>query len=462
MVQAIPFGLASLAFFLSVSVGLADQYTLKEPVPDNRVYAVKTRIDVEGQFQIPGSEDKSPPASKMPPASKSPVKPRRSTWDMTSVAEFDYLERRLGGSGRDARAFRSARFFRGTPGARTKVGERITASQLADPLRFLVAEGRRSGVLLYSTRQLMRREDLDLLAMPGDSLAMVTLLPAKAVDVGEEWALDTWVPQMLMHVDAVIKADLKCKLASVNGNVARIEVNGSVDGAIAGAETKVSVLGHFDFDLNQQCVSAWKIVQQETRSVGTVSPGMQVKATITAQRQISDESGALTDATLATIQLEPPIAQLNLVYVTPWRTSFVHDRNWHVFHQTEQVAVMRLLDRGSLVGQLNMSPIESVQPGSRTAPVQFVADIKTSLGQQLTEIVGQEAVPVGGSMVLYRVQARGKVGDRGLSWIYYLCSAPSGKQVSMVFASEVALLDRLQKHDRGIAKSLRFLAASGN
>ncbi|MDA1015483.1 MAG: hypothetical protein O3A00_13655 [Planctomycetota bacterium] len=430
---------------------LAEQYSLKEPVPDQRVYAIKTQINIEGQFQIPGSDVK--PVGP----TNSPVKPRRSTWDMTSTANFDYLERRLGGAGRDAHAFRSARFFRGTPGARTKVGDRITASQLADPLRFLVAEGRRSGVLLYSTRQLMRREDLDLLAMPGDSLAMLTLLPANAVDVGEEWSLDTWIPQMLMHVDAVIQADLKCKLANVTGDIARIEVNGSVEGAIAGAETKVAVTGHFDFNLKQQFVSAWKIEQRETRSVGTVSPGMEVKATTTATRQPSVDSGPLTDATLATIKLDPPPEQLNLIYVTPWKTSFVHDRNWHVFHQTKQVAVMRLLDRGSLVGQLNLSPIESVQAGSRTAPSQFVADIRSSLGGQFSEIVTQEAVPQGDAMFLYRVQAKGKIGERGMNWIYYLCSASSGRQVSMVFASEDALLERLEKHDREIATSLRFL-----
>lgn len=424
---------------LAASPLAAEQVTLQELLPDNRAFAITTKIDVSGTFETPIGNNKT------------------KSLAMKSTANFSYLERRLSGSGRDARAFRSIRYFRGEPGATTTVDDRVTASRLADHLRLVVAEGRREGFVLYTPNQLMRRADLDLLTMPADGLGLLALLPAKAVEVGDDWSVGTWVPQLLMGVEAVVKAEMKCKLMQVSGGVARVDVNGSIEGAVNGSATNITLAGYFLFNVADQHISSWRFEQNETRTVGTVNPGMKVKAVVTGQRQQSNNYGPLNDTTIASIPLEPSAAQLQLLYVAPWKTRFIHDRDWHIFHQTKQVSIMRLLDRGALIAQLNLSPIESVAAGSHTAPEQFVSDISTSLGAQLKSIESKEPIRVNDDRFLYRVHAKGMVGKRGMNWIYFLCAAPSGRQVSMVFTLEDAALPHLKSRDSQLASTLTFL-----
>ncbi len=433
------YALLLTAFLLTASSLSAQQVKLQELLPDNRAFAVKTKVDVSGTFETPVGNNKTKSLS------------------MKSTAQFDYLERRLSGSGRDARSFRSIRYFQGQPGATTTVDNRVTAIRLADHLRVIVAEGRREGLLLYSPNQLMRRADLDLLTMPADGLALLALLPPKAVEPGDEWSVGTWVPQMLLGVEAVVKSDMKCKLAQVTGGLARVEVNASVEGAVNGSGTNITLAGHFQFNVADQHIASWQFEQNETRTVGTVNPGMKIKAVVTGQRESSNKYGPLNDTTIASLPLEPSAAQLQLIYVAPWKTRFIHDRGWHVFHQTQQVSIMRLLDKGALVAQLNLSPIEKVAAGSHTAPSQFVSDISTSLGSQLKSIASQEQVQVGDSRFLYRVHAKGVIGKRGMNWLYFLCAAPSGQQVSMVFTLEDAAMEKLNKRDSQIASTLTFL-----
>jgi hypothetical protein len=141
----------------------------------------------------------------------------------------------------------------------------------------------------------------------------------------------------------------------------------------------------------------------------------------------------------------------------PWGARFFHDRDWHLFRRTPQAAVLRLLDKGSFVAQCNIAKVPDAEAGKHTTEEQFQEDIHKSLGDKLKEIAKAEELESDDGVYRYRVTAIGQVGDVPMTWLYYLCASPSGKQVGFVFAVETSLLERLANRDLAMVSSLVFL-----
>ena len=131
--------------------------------------------------------------------------------------------------------------------------------------------------------------------------------------------------------------------------------------------------------------------------------------------------------------------------------------SWHVFQQTPQIAVLRLMDHGTFVAQCNLAPVRAANAGEHVPEQQFQNDIRTSLGKRLKTIEKAETIPTDDHRFLYRVTAIGEANKVPITWIYYLCAAPNGLQISFVFAVETALRERLGNRDLQMLKSLRFL-----
>lgn len=418
----------------------AETYELTESSGDQRPFIVQSRVQVSGQFQTPAAEGKI------------------SQWMVESSASYRYRERRLPGAGRDAAALRSGRLYSQAQ-ARIVIGETVTTPRLHPQVKLLVAQGREDGVQLFSPELLLRRDDIDLLSTPGDSLSVLGLLPRGAIEVGEKWNADTWALQMLADVDAVLKGEVVCRLASVEQQLATVEFSGTIEGASVGAPTKITLSGSYEYDLDHGHIRKLNLSQSEDRKVGAVSPGMKVEARVTMDRTLAGDSSGLEDAVLAGLPLEPDPGQLLLVYDTPWQVRFLHDRGWHLFHKTDRLAILRLLDQGRLISQCNMTRVESVAPGKHTPESQFQSDIRTSLGERLQRIASAEEVKTrpDDPRFIYRVTALGESNGRKLRWIYYLVTEPDGRQVSFVFAVDENDVQALRERDVALVTSVEFL-----
>jgi hypothetical protein len=108
------------------------------------------------------------------------------------------------------------------------------------------------------------------------------------------------------------------------------------------------------------------------------------------------------------------------------------------------------------VAQCNLSPIPSAKPGEHTSASVFENDIRQSLGARLKTLGVTETIPTTDRRFIQRVVAEGAIGERNLSWIYYLIADPSGKQTSLMFAVDADLVEKLGTRDREFAQSIRF------
>ena len=416
----------------------ADKVTLNEPVTDSRVYRVDHKLTVTGQLETALGGGKS------------------RTLELKVNAEHRYRERRLSGTGRGPAALRSLRDYN-TADAKIVVAGLTSSSRLRDSRRRSVAQGRREGVVSYSPAGTMTAGEVELLEVPADSLALLALLPLNPVEVGDSWEPPSWAVQMLTGTEAILKSQLKCKLDKIKNDTAHVSFSGNIEGATDGASAEIKLSGTYLFDLKRGFVTQAEMIQTEKRSVGAVSPGMNIEARVTLKRRIAETPGPLTTAAAAQIPLEPAASLMELVLETPWNVRLHYGRDWRLFHQSGDTAVLRLLDAGSLIAQCNMTRISAVAAGKHTSEKQFQNDVRLALGERLTSITKAEQLEVTDGRFLYRVTAVGESNGAQMHWFYYLCAAPSGRQVTFVFAVETKLLKQLANRDLKIVSTIEFL-----
>jgi hypothetical protein len=447
-------GLGILLALVSVGHSLrAESVDLSEP-NDSRVKSVRSRVKVTGQLLTAAGAGKTIPLQ------------------LSADAQYRFLERRLEGAGRDAEAFRSARLYRFaandaevTPlDAPSGSPPKKTSMRLPETRHLIIAHGQREGPLLYSPTATLTYDQVELLRTPGDSLSLLGLLPREPVKAGESWPVETWAVQMLTGVEAMTKGDILCQLKGATAEAATVTFSGSAEGATLGAVTKVDVTGELIFDRKANLIHQARVQQSEKRAVGAVAPGMELTAIVELERSLADEvneTRLLSDTAVANLPVEPS-AEMKLLRFESWGLRFYHDRHWHQFHQTSDVAVLRLMEQGSLIAQVNVAPIPSVAAGSHTSEEQFQADIRRNLGSRLKAITKAETLPPrnpADRRFLHRVTVEGAADGLPMTWVYYLCAAPTGQQWSLVFAVETKNLEKFGARDTQIVRLLEFLPA---
>jgi hypothetical protein len=315
----------------------------------------------------------------------------------------------------------------------------------------------------------MARESVDLLELPGDPLIMSALLPRSPVTPGAQWKAPEWAAQMLASLEAVDTAELNCRLASATAAAAVIEFNGAVHGQRYGANSDVVITGRMTFDRQAQLIRQATAKYEIKSSVGTINPGIDAIVDVTVERMPAESPGRLTDAVAEAIPLEPPAGDLQLEFsATPWGVTLSFDRKWFVFQAllegTPQVAILRLMENGSLICQCNLSPIAAAAPGLHTPINQFEADIQAVLGDKFKSFTSREQLPTDDGRTILRLVATGEMtvnGEQGavtlpMNWIYYLCADRTGKQMSFVFVVEPEYMKLLAGRDLEMVKSVRF------
>lgn len=435
-------------FAFSGGVFAAEPISISEPATEQRVFSVRCRLQVSGHIET-SSQPTAAPKEKSADKTQAGLK-------LDVDGKFSFLERRLPAGGQDADAFRALRQYQLAEADITIDGQK-TLNQLPANAMRIVAEGTGTGIRVWSPSARMSYLAVELLRSPGDSLALASLLPKTPVEQGTSWEPPYWTLPMLTGIEAVSKSTLKCSVQKIDSQYILIQITGGVEGATLGAFANIEIDGQIAWDRKAGHIRQAKITQTEKRTVGAVSPGMNVTATVYVDRQISGVKGGLTDGAVDAIPISSEADQLALAFECPWHLTFGFDRDWHVFHQTKDVAVLRYVRNGSLIAQCNVSPVSQAAAGSHTPEPQFQADIRTALAGQFRKIERAELIPTTDGRWLYRVTATGLAREVPMHWFYYLCAAPDGRQVAFVYAVESKLIDQFGGQDIAQVRGLRFL-----
>lgn len=332
--------------------------------------------------------------------------------------------------------------------------------QLSDQRRMVVYHSGNAHAELFAVSGPLSRGELDLIDVPLSSAVIDRLLPNEEIKIGESWSHEAMALADLLRLDVVHETDTKSKLVRVEGDQAKIELNGRIGGSIHGVSTEMKLVAKYTFDLQSRRIVWLAIDIGEQRAIGHASPGMQVTARIRLKiipfdpTEIRDTE--LTN--LAGIELNPREKNRLLRYRSlRGDYQIYHDRSWQVMLDRDDVTVMRMVQNGDLIAQCNISKLSDSPVGKRRQLNEFQENVRSGLGksfEQFTEVDQYESEL---GLRILRVVAVGKVEDLPIQWIYCHVSNDLGQQASYVFTIESKLVAKFGAADRAFSSSFDFV-----
>ena len=355
-----------------------------------------------------------------------------SDWSLKSSGNFVFDQRRFASDEAGPFGIRAIRRF-DTAKTDSVVGkDHKTAVVLPNQAAMIQIYGTGNQLLQLSPDVRLSRSQVDLLQIPCDPIVATGLLPARNLkDQGEKWNADSWVIPMLAGVDAAVNQSANCKLKSLTTSEAVVEFEGTAEGAVVGSATKVTLKGELVYDRTQKFIRTFNAVQSEKREPGPFSPGLNVEATIEWKQTLLP---AVSNLPATMPKIVPDARQLLLTLATPGRVLMLHNRDWHVFHETAEMVMLRMSHDGGLVAQCNISPSPAVPAGDFTSEQEYLAEVQSALAERKGAVKSSKIHDDINGWRIHHVRAIGKANEKALIWDYFLCTAKSGQQLSMIFS----------------------------
>jgi hypothetical protein len=418
----------------------AEKVTLVEQANLSEATKASVELKAEGTFTpatLPGAPEAKPLALKV-------------------ETRLEFVERvtAVDNRGQPRRAVRQVE-----KAAATINGEvRPSTSALRAEAATLVADRREALVSVASLGGPLTRSELELVQEPGDTLALLALLPPKPVAVGDRWIVGDLAARNLSGYDALATNALEATLEAVDESSARVRLLGTIRGAALGGEGSMACDGSFTFDRKAKRVERLTLRRAETRRPGPIEDGLDVKSVLTVNRSATPIVKPLDDeATLAKAAEAAPSRELLMFNAPDDKYTLLHDRDWHVYWDDSRQVVLKRLDRGEMVAQCNLAVGPNAGKGRHQDLTQFRDDLKKVLGERFVQFVGQgevEGAPAGNFR--YKLTIQGRQGDAGVLWHYYLIASPEGDQLIATFTLGLAQQTQFGDQDLRLIGSLEW------
>jgi len=412
-------------------------YDLKQPVSIGQMQAVRAVMEVRGELKLNADGSKvTRPA-------------------ILADGNITYEEQLL-----DARSTpwlrRSVRHYTKAD-ARIKVGEGALAPQLPDDRRKICAQVEADKSLIYSPLSPLTREQLELIDIQGNTLLLPSILPEQPVGIGDRWEIDRDKLARILGLDVIVESDVACSFQEVKDQVAVIEISGKVEGAVGGVSSEIQFRAKCNFDLTEKLITWFAVAMRENRAIGHAEPGFEVTARLRVAIEPLTESERLSDASLEGLTLEAnPGVELLKFQAEKSGFQLIHDRRWRSMMDGRDLCVFRLVDRGDLIAQCNISELSTAEAGRQLSLKAFQADVQRSLGDSFGQIVeASQSTTQDGKRVL-RVLAAGAASEVPIHWTYYHLSNDEGRSAALAFTLEAKLVERFAEADRTLIETFKF------
>ncbi|MFO0809400.1 MAG: hypothetical protein U0746_12305 [Gemmataceae bacterium] len=339
----------------------------------------------------------------------------------------------------------------GTPAARSLRAER----------RLTVAQRINDSLVCYSPHGPLTREELENVSEHFDTLALTGLLPGREVKVGDTWKPTNGIAQGLCQFEALVANELECKLDGIKDGAAIVAVSGKAKGIELGASATVTVTASMRFDLLKKRLVSLDWKQTDKRDQGPASPAVNAQATVLVEREVIDEPKELSDVALVGVpqgmEVPAPLTMLTLRDVKG-RFELSVAREWQLVGHTDRHTVLRLMERGEFVAQVSVTPWEKVEAGQHTDGAKFRETMMASPGWTPEDVMQAGEVPnQPAGRYVFRMTARGTMGDAKVVQSFYLVANARGEQAVVTFTLKQSQLSKLGARDQILVDGLEIL-----
>lgn len=373
--------------------------------------------------------------------------------DLKAAAKHDFEERVL--TVTEGKPSSVGRFYN-TAKADITLQEKTISKGLRSDRRFQTALLSTDGpTVTYSPVGPLTDEELEITGEHFDVLAIHGLLPNKEVAVGDKWDVTLPVAQALAGVDAVISAKLECKFDKIERGHAVITMTGELEGISRGSTVKASMAAGVVYNLEAKQFTGCTWRYRENKEQGPLNPASEVETEITATWKHGLALTEVTDGKAATIPATPPPALLMLEFRDAAnRFSFNYDRQWGVVTKTEKQTVLRLLDRGELIAQMNLSNLSPAKPGEHQSLDEVEKLVHEAPGFKVDKVLEKTALESSPGFWIGKVSTTGSASDLSMQQIAYLVAGPRGDQVLLSFTVETDQAAKLAGKDISLVKTV--------
>lgn len=429
---------ASLLGGASTSRGETPEKLTLSPA-DHPTFRIKMQMDLRGNVHLADNELVSNNKDRQVPIKYSSV--------------LDYDERRVAGESsgvwRGARRYYHVARSEGTTAASPNVIElRESARQVACHL----SPGRG---ISYAEDAYLTHEEVELLEIPLCSAVVDNLIPRQALQRDQTFRVDDEALRQFLDLDGLQESDVEGKLVKIDDEQARFELQGSVQGSVAGVPTQIDIASKLTFDIQQRCCTWVAMGLRERREIGKAEPGFEISATIKMLRKPIASSDVLVDKPLPE---EPPETRLLVnLYSPTGNYGVLMDRRWQMITQSNSLSTLRMVKDDRDIAQCNVSHLSPLKPGQQLTLEGLQADLKRSMGKNFREFTQatQEANQSG--IRILRLQALGAVQGVPVHWVFAHCSDDSGQRILATFTMAAERMEQFSGADEQFVQSLRFL-----
>jgi hypothetical protein len=345
-------------------------------------------------------------------------------------------------------------------------------------------------------------EESDLLETPFDSLLLDDLLPREPVSIGQTWEIPADLTAGLLAIDTVESGSIEARVQEVSDGRAKVTFAGIIDGAVDGVPTHVTVVGSFavaatddaaadaSTDASTDAKSPFYRLQgrvlhvsadiRERRQASHVAPGFEVEARLVVARTALDSAPETAakqtvdavvgedaeDSSAAPAQGQPSRRRGEGGPGRVWyrdtkgRFDLVHDTRWRRVENGENGMVMRLVDRGALVGQCSITSLPQAAAASLPTRDDVQRDIERSLAGQVVHSDATDESDRADGLRVVRIASAGTAGRLPFRWIHYVLAAQDGSRVNVTFMFEESMVQRFGDADRPLIDGLRLTVST--
>jgi hypothetical protein len=341
--------------------------------------------------------------------------------------------------------------------ATISVGDSPIQTQVRNDRCLIVTQVAKNQQTLFSPLGPLTREELELLDVQGSTALLDDLAPTRPVKLSDEWEHDDALIAALLGLDAISQSDAMSTLRQVEGDVAIVDMSGTVSGAVDGVSSDIELKAKYNIDLRQRRVTWLAMSIRENRAIGHAAPGFEVTARIRVALSERASAPELSDARLQELPLGLHTgAKLLNLPSSAGAFRLLHARNWQVMVDRHDVTILRMIDHGELIAQCNISSLPDLPRGEQVAMSAFQADIKRALGDNFGQFVEAGQTTNDRGLRVLRAVASGVASELPVQWVYHHISNGKGRQTALVFTMDSKVIEAFAEADRAIISSFQF------
>ena len=399
---------------------------------------VKAIIEVNGELKLNADGSK---VSELPLRVRGELEYSEKTIEQTKIHR------------KDARLYQAAR-------ATIQVGDARMESSLHESRRLVLTRASSSQQTLFSPQELLTGDELDLIDIQGSTTLSHLLTPSHPLAMGAVWEHEASFLSAFLGLDAIAEAEVKSTLRKVEGEIAIIDMAGTVSGAVDGVSSDIVIKAKYNVNLKNHTLPWLALSIREDRAIGHATPGFDVVARLRIATTDQPTPPALSNNALAGLTLDVN-AGSTLLSLPSSAGGFqlLHARAWKVMVERAEVTILRLVEQGELIAQCNVSSLPD-SAGDRLPLEAFRADIEKALGKNFGQFVEASQTTNGRGLRVLRAVVSGVASELPIRWIYYHISNAKGRQAAFVFTMDGKAVEKFAGADDSLVNSFEFVGRS--